>query len=381
MELSEIRKEIDALDAELVRVFTERMHVCASVAEYKQAHGLPVLDAARERQKLSSLTSSAPEEMRPYLLGLYSQIFELSRLYQGRLLQPVSPLGARISAAVERTPKLFPEAAVVACQGVEGAYSQHAAEKLFRLPDIMYCSTFEAVFAAIDSGLTRYGVLPLENSTAGSVNQIYDLMMRYQFSIVRSLRLKVDHSLLARPGVRLEDVREIFSHPQALRQSQGFLHTLGPDVKITECANTAMAAQLVAESGRTDCAALSSRDCAALYGLSTLRASVQDNGNNYTRFICISKELEIYPGADRTSVMLTIPHRPGSLYQVLSKVYALDINLTKLESRPLPDRDFEFMFYFDLEKPVYSPDLLQLMGELESFCETFHYLGSYSEMV
>ena len=381
MELSEIRKEIDALDAELVRVFTERMHVCAAVAEYKQAHGLPVLDAARERQKLSSLTSSAPEEMRPYLLGLYSQIFELSRLYQGRLLQPVSPLGARISAAVERTPKLFPEAAVVACQGVEGAYSQHAAERLFRLPDIMYCSTFEAVFAAIDSGLTRYGVLPLENSTAGSVNQIYDLMMRYQFSIVRSLRLKVDHSLLARPGVRLEDVREIFSHPQALRQSQGFLHTLGPDVKIAECANTAMAAQLVAESGRTDCAALSSRDCAALYGLSTLRASVQDNGNNYPRFICISKELEIYPGADRTSVMLTIPHRPGSLYQVLSKVYALDINLTKLESRPLPDRDFEFMFYFDLEKPVYSPDLLQLMGELESFCETFHYLGSYSEMV
>ncbi len=381
MDLSELRTQIDALDQELVRVYTERMHVCAQVAAYKKEHGLPSLDAARERSKLANIIAGADEDMRSSLSVLYTQIFELSRCYQDKLLRPSSPLTEQISSALETTPKLFPMTALVACQGVEGAYSQHAAEKLFRTPNIMYFHSFEAVFAAIENGLCTYGVLPVENSTAGSVNQIYDLMMRYNFRIVRSLRLKVDHCLLAKPGVRQNEIREVFSHPQAIAQSQGFLKSLGEGVKVTECANTAVAAKLVAESDRRDVAALSNHDCAELYGLKTLRAAVQDNGNNYTRFICISKNLEIYPGADRTSVMLTVPHKPGSLYRVLSRFYSLGINLTKLESRPLPDRDFEFMFYFDLETSVYSPDFIQLMSELDTLCESFQYLGSYSEMV
>ena len=145
--------------------------------------------------------------------------------------------------------------------------------------------------------------------------------------------------------------------------------------------NTAVAARMVAESGRDDVAALSSRACRELYGLDCLAASVQDQGNNYTRFICIAKDLEIYPGADRTSLMMVLPHKPGSLYKVLSRFYALGINLNKLESRPLPERDFEFMFYFDLETSVYSPQFQQLMGELPGLCEEFSYLGSYREVV
>ena len=152
-------------------------------------------------------------------------------------------------------------------------------------------------------------------------------------------------------------------------------------MKVIPCENTALAAKLVAESGRDDAAALSTRACERLYGLECLASSVQDTANNYTRFICIARDLEIYPGADRTSLMMTLRHEPGSLYKVLSRFYALGINLNKLESRPLPERNFEFMFYFDLDAPVYSPGFRQLMGELPGLCEEFHYLGSYSEVL
>ena len=322
----------------------------------------------------------APEALRDYAVSLYSLLFELSRGYQNRILGVRTELTQQIADAIAETPQLFPESAAVACQGVEGAYSQLACDRLFRLANIFYFSSFEAVFSAIEKGLCRYGVIPLENSTAGSVNAVYDLMMRHDFRIVRSVRLKVDHNLLAAPGAALGDIREIYSHEQAIAQCSGFLQSL-PGVTVVRCENTAAAAKRVAESGRTDVAALSSRSCAELYGLQCLAADVQDQGNNFTRFICIAKNLEIYPGADRTSLMMVLPHRPGSLYKVLSRFYALGINLNKLESRPLPERNFEFMFYFDLDAPVYSPGFRQLMGELPGLCEEFHYLGSYSEVL
>jgi chorismate mutase/prephenate dehydratase len=270
---------------------------------------------------------------------------------------------------------------MVACQGVEGAYSQIACEKIFKSPFIMYFKNFEGVFSAIEQGMCQYGILPIENSTAGSVNKVYDLMIRHNFSIVRTFRLKVDHNLLVNPGTKLSDIKEIYSHQQAISQCASFLATLGPDVKITRVENTAKAAQLVAESDRTDIASLSSRSCAAQYGLSVVASAVQDNGNNHTRFICITNKTEIYPGADRTSLMIVTAHRPGSLYRMLARFNSLGINLLKLESRPIPDRDFEFMFYFDLEAPVYSPKLAQLLAELEAECDEFTYLGSYSEVI
>jgi chorismate mutase/prephenate dehydratase len=380
MELSELRTRIDAIDSELIRLFTERMTISGEVAAYKKEHGLPTLDVARERQKIADVREAAGETFAQSASVLFGTILDLSRTYQDQLLLGASPLAGRIETALETTPKLFPQSALVACQGVEGAYSQIAAEKLFALPNIMYFNNFQAVFSAIANDLCTYGVLPLENSTAGSVTKIYDLMMQYNFSIVRSVRLKVDHNLLAKKGVQLGDIREIFSHEQAINQSQEFLKSL-PGVKVTVCENTAMAAKMVAESDRTDVAALSSRSCAELYGLATLASGVQDKGNNYTRFICIAKNLEIYPGADRTSIMLTVPHKPGSLYRVLARINALGLNLNKLESRPIPERDFEFMFYFDLDTSVYSPQFIQLIDELDTLCEHFEYLGSYTEIV
>ena len=379
MELSDYRAQIDRIDRQLVELFAQRMETAAGIAAYKKAHGLPVLDPVRERQKLLEVASQAPEAMRDYTASLYTLLFELSRSYQTRLLGTSSALTAEIQSAVSSTPQLFPSQASVACQGVAGAYSQLACDKLFKLPNIMYFTSFEAVFSAIEKGLCRYGVLPLENSTAGSVNAIYDLMMKHDFRIVRSVRLKVDHNLLVKPGTRREDIREIYSHPQAISQCEQYLQGFS-GVKVIPCENTAVAAQKVAESD-SGCAALSSRSCMKLYGLECLEASVQNTGNNFTRFICISKNLEIYPGADRTSLMAVLPHEPGSLCRVLNRFYALGLNLNKLESRPMPDRNFEFMFYFDLETSVYSPEFLQLMGELPALCEEFSYLGSYSEVV
>ena len=380
MDLSDYRREIDSIDDQLLSLFSKRMNLSAEIAAYKQENSLPVLDVRREQEKLRALEEKSPEEISDYTVSLFSLIMELSRSRQNRILHRSSPETKAIECALRETPQLFPEKAIVACQGVEGAYSAIACEKLFVRPNIFFFSTFDAVFSAIEKGLCRYGVIPVENSTAGTVNAVYDLMLKHDFRIVRSVRVKVDHNLLVQPGTRKEEIREIYSHAQAIAQCSEFLQGM-PNVKVIPCENTAVAAKKVAESGDHGIAALSSRACSRLYGLEILESDVQDSGNNHTRFICISKNLEIYPGADRTSLMMVLPHEPGSLYKVLSRFYALGINLIKLESRPLPERSFEFMFYFDLDTSVYSPKFIQLMGELSDLAEEFEYLGSYTEVI
>ena len=380
LNLTELREEINKIDEDIVELFKRRMDIAASVAEYKKEHSLPVLDAARERALLERISSLAGDELDGYARTLYHTVLDVSKAYQMTRIKPESAVFDEICEALESTPKLFPDRAKVACQGVEGAYSQIAAEKLFDLPSIGYYSSFEKVFEAIEGGECRYGVLPIENSTAGSVKKVYELMINHKFHIVRSARLKVDHCLLAKKGVKLSEIKEIISHEQAINQSASFLKGLS-GVKVTVVANTAVAAKTVAESERRDIAALSSRFCAELYGLDTLESAVQDMGNNYTRFICIAKSPEIYPGADKISLMLVTPNKPGALYRVISCFNALGINMTKLESTPIPDRDFESMFYFDFTVSVYSDALKQLLCELEARSESFRLLGAYSEIV
>ena len=380
MDLSQLRSQIDNIDDQLISLFGQRMEIAAQIADYKKQNNMPIYVPSREREKLLDVSQKAGADMANYTRVLYSMIFELSRSYQSKCNLESTELHKNITSAIENTPKLFPQAPMVACQGVEGAYAQIACEKIFKNPFIMYFKNFDGVFNAIEQGLCNYGVLPIENSTAGSVKKVYDLMIRHNFSIVRTFRLKVDHNLLALPGADLKSIKEIYSHEQAINQCSGFLATM-PGVKVIPVENTAVAAQMVANSGRTDVAALSSRSCADLYGLSCLASCIQDKGNNYTRFICIAKKLEIYPGSDKTSIMMVLSHKPGALYKVLARLYTLGINVTKLESRPIPDRDFEFMFYFDLETSIYSEEFVQLMCELDDLCEEFKYLGSFCEVV
>lgn len=380
MDISELREQINEIDHEIVELYGRRMETARAIGRYKREHNLPVLDSERERSLLNKVAEQAGEENEQGVRALYHLLIDHSRMRQEMDGHPESPLGQQIREIVAAMPAIFPEKAMIACQGVEGAYSQLACEKMIRYPSIMYCRTFENVFGAIENGLCQYGILPIENSLAGSVNSVYDLMIRHHCYIVRSVRIKIDHTLLALPGTRMDEIREIYSHEQAIQQCSAFL-SRHKEWHVNVCTNTAAAARMVAESGRRDAAAISSGHCAALYGLECLSSDIQNNSNNHTRFICISKKPEIYPGADHTSLMLVLPNHPGSLYQLLSRFNALDINLIKLESRPLPGRDFEFMFYFDLEASIGSPTFSRLIEELDITLNQFSYLGSYSEII
>lgn len=378
MDMEKLRNEIDEIDDSLVKLFEKRMQSTVRLAKHKKEHSVPVSDRTREREIIYRMSGKVAPELAGYTKSLYNTLFDLSKSYQNSLISPESKLASEIKKSLEGSEKLFPERAVVACQGTEGAYSQFACDRMFKYPEIMYVNSFDSVFEAVGRGLCRYGILPLENSTAGSVTAVYELMQKHKFYIVGSIKLCISHSLLAAPGVRLDGVKEIFSHEQALNQCSKFLSEL-KDVKVTVCANTAEAAKSVADSGRSDCAAICSGDCAELYGLSEITSGISNTENNYTRFICISKELEIYPGASCTSLMVRLPHKPGSLYSVISRFAALGVNLTKLESRPVPGSDFEFMFYFDVDASVYSPELAELITQLENELPGLVYLGSYNE--
>ena len=376
MELKDYREQLDQIDDQLTALFKRRMETVRQVADYKKEHNTPVLNAGRERDILYRVTGLCGEELQEYTKILYSTLLELSRDYQeNRLSTGESKLCQDILAA--ESGGQFPSRAVVACQGIEGAYSQLACCKMFALPQILYCSRFDGVFRAVETGMCRYGILPIENSSAGSVTEVYDLMEKYNCKIVRSLKLKIEHCLLARPGVKLGDVKEVVAHEQSLNQCGEFLKNSG--VKVTIFSNNAAAAKYVAESGRTDLAAIASAGCAELYGLEILSRKVANTDHNYTRFICISKALEIYDGASRITFVASASHRPGSLYSLIAKFATRGLNICKLESRPIPGKDFEFRFYFDVEASIHSEDTQAVLSQLEKE-DFFTFLGAYSEV-
>ena len=376
--LEEIRTETDKIDDEIAQLFERRLQLVESVAKVKVETNTSVLKPTRERDIISRLTKRHGEMSADYLKLLFTTIFDVSRSHQIVLTNRSSKTAEAIDRALKTTPQLFPKDAQVACQGTEGANSTFACEKLFSRPTILYFNSFDNVFNAVDKGLCRYGILPVENSLHGSVTNIYDLMKKYHFYIVNSVKLKINHALLAKPGVKVSDIKVVYSHEQALAQCSQFLQDKKYEIQVHE--NTALAAKYVSESPRDDIAAIASLNCSELYGLEILDDSIQNNENNYTRFICILKHLEIYPGARRISLVMTIPHRPGSLYHLMTKFSTLGINLTKLESRPIPDRDFEFMFYFDLDISVYDEAVSKLFSLLENGTDHFVFLGCYGEV-
>lgn len=378
-DINELRTRIDQINDEMLTLFIERMGLSAQVAQYKRDNKLPVTDRTREREILRSITEKAGDEMESYARVLFETLISLSKSYQAEVTTAPAKLEQKIAAARQTTAEIFPSSAVVACQGTEGSYSQHACDRIFPAGQIMFFGTFEGVFRAVEKGLCKYGVLPIENSSYGSVTEVYDLMKKHSFYIVRSTKLHVAHTLLAKPGTNLSNVTEIWSHEQALGQCSEFL-SAHPNIKIHLCENTAIAAQRVAEADAANVAAIASRDCARLYGLEVLNDDVQNSPNNYTRFIIISREMEIYPGSNKLSLMLTTAHRPGALYEIISKFASLELNLTKLESRPISGTDFEFMFYFDVAASAASPAVLRLLSELSRDCEQFTFLGNYSEV-
>ena len=320
MELSEIREKIDAVDDQLLDLFLERMHLSEEVAAYKNEHHLPILNKERERAILAKVTEKSGEKER-YAYHLFSTLFELARSRQAELIDAPTKVGAQIKAALADINAVFPQTGLVACQGVEGANSQVACDRLLPRGNIVYVKTFQAVVSAVESGLCKFGVLPIENSSNGSVRAVYELLQDHNLTIVRSTRLCIRHELLALPGVKMSDITEIYSHEQAIGQCSKFLNGLN-GVRVIPCDNTAMAAKMVAERGDRHAAAISSHPCAALYGLETVSDEIQDSDNNYTRFICVTKDPVIYAGASRISLIIACDNKPGALYEILSKLAA-----------------------------------------------------------
>ncbi len=376
MNLEELRNEIDTIDDEILSLFLKRMDLSSKVADFKRENNLPTLQKGREREILTKVSEKSGLEMADYSRILFSTLMDLSKSYQNkRNAESDGELSQKIEQALKTTPQIFPQSGTVACQGIEGAYSQIACDRLFKNPDIKYVKTFEDVFKAVEDGTCEYGILPIENSIHGTVIAVYDLMKNYNFHIIKSVKLKINHTLMANKGAKLSDIKEIVSHEQAIGQCSEFLKNY-PDIKITVCENTAVAAKLVADSNRCDIAAISSPDCAQNYGLFIIDDKIANSDSNFTRFICITKELLIYPGADRISIIMNLPHTPGSLNSTISKFAMAGVNLTKLESRPIAGRDFEFSFYFDLEASIYAKETVGILDELSSG-NNLIFLGSY----
>ena len=366
---------IEEIDREIARLVEERLDASRRADEGISSSEIALKCRRYERSFMNGLEDDY-KDISGYERVLFQALFNMSHSYKLSGYGTKTELADRIRKAVEETPKLFPSSGMIACQGIEGAYSQIATDKLFSNANIMYFKTFDGVFQAVESGLCEYGVLPIENSSYGSVTQVYDLMADHKFYIARDYKLKINHQLLVKPGTKLEDVKEIYSHNQAIGQCSLFLKEHS-DIKINIVQNTAVAARMVADSGRNDVAAISSSDCRQLYGLDSIPVRIQNTDHNYTRFICITKELRIYPGASKTSIMLALGHRPGALADTLAKFSSLELNLTKIESRPIAGSDFEFMFYLDFEASVYSDEVVKLLCQLDSEQSDFAYLGTY----
>lgn len=371
MNLDELRSEINILDRTLTDTFARRMEICRQIAAWKQANGLPVFQADREKDVIHRAGERAPQELRSSCEVLFKNIMDISKHLQYREIHKEQPEPSCIPFIPDTT-------GGVVCQGTEGANSETAARQIFgESCQPRFMPSFADVFEAVQSGESRFGLIPIENSTAGSVAQAYDLMGKYHFYINQSTVVEITNCLAVRPETEFSEIHEVFSHPQALRQCSEFLSS--NHLHANDYSNTATAAAMVAES-REPYAAICSEGCAQMHGLKILRTHISDYVPNYTRFICISKELMVPKKAERISVMLGLPHEEGSLYRLLSKFVICGMNLLKLESRPIRNGSFEVIFCLDFSGSIHNPDVRALLAEMEESLDFFRFLGNYDEI-
>ena len=375
MDLLELRNEIDKLDDELIPLLLKRMDISRQVAEYKVQNGIPVLNEQRELEILDDVASKCGEQGE-VIKTVFSAIMDASRALQHKIIGGGEELRNLIDDA-KCGKNLTANGEPIACQGVQGAYSGEAAKALFPDSPIDFHKQFEDVFEAVNQNKARFGIIPVENSTAGSVHESYDLIMKYKFFIVGAYDLRVDHCLCAKPGVKFEDIENVYSHTQALSQCNIFLKNF--DFTGITFSNTAAAAKFVSESEKNNIAAICSESAAKKYGLKIIRKGIQNVTNNTTRFIVISKELVIDEDAEKISLIFSAPHRTGSLYRVLGRFSMTGLNLTKLESRPVANGRFDYYFYVDILGSVRDEQTLDLLCALSDELPEFSFLGNYYE--
>ncbi len=372
-DLKEIRKEINSIDDELIALFKRRMDCAADVAEYKKENGIPVLNEEREREILDKIYEKGGEYGSAARL-LYTNIMELSRAYQHNLIGSGGAIKSLIAGAESDIPR---EGITVAYQGIKGANGHEAAMKFFPDAELRNYKSFSDVFEAVDRGEVLFGVLPVENSTAGSVSAVYDLVLKHRFYIVDALDMRIDYCLCGLRQSEHSDIEKVWTHPQSIAQCESYINSHGYEA--TPMANTAIAARAVSLEKRLNVAAICSYKACEEYGLKVLDNHIQDNDSNTTRFIVISKRLFIPDNADKISICFSLPHVSGSLYNVLGSFNSLGFNLTKIESRPIEGKGFEYLFYLDFTGNVHSENAVNLICRMSEEMPGFSFLGNYSE--
>ena len=372
MSLDNIRKEIDAIDNELVSLLKKRMLCSLKVAEIKKQQNLPVLHPERE-QAIIDKVFDAGGEFGSYIASVYREIMGVSREAQQAELSPFGALAGQIVTAKDG----IKENVAVACQGIEGAFGSIAAKNLHATGKIKYYTTFEDVFRAVANDEVVYGVIPVENSNAGSVSEVYDLILKYRYYIISAADLSVSQNLLGLKGATANDIKTVYSHPQALSQSEDFLK--GAGIKPEPFSNTAMAAKYVSELGDKSVGAIASTLAAELYGLDVVAKDIQSIKNNSTRFITISKQLIIPNDANKISVVFSVPHSVGALNRVLNRFCMNGLNLTKIESRAAKNGEFDYLFYLDFSGNLNDRKTIALISSLENELPDFTFLGNYKE--
>lgn len=375
MDLLELRKEIDKIDSELIPLLLKRMGISQKVAQYKVERGIPVLNEQREQEILNNVAEKCGEQGET-IKTVFSATMDASRALQHKIIGGGKELRDLVEGA-QIDGKLSANGEPVACQGVDGAYSGITANTLFPGSPIKYYKQFEDVFEAVNKGEAIYGVIPVENSTAGSVHESYDLIMKYRFYVVGAYDLKIEHCLCAKEGTAYENITNVYSHPQALSQCNNFLKNF--DFTGINFTNTAAAAKYVAESDKNDIGVICSEFAAKKYGLKILKRNVQNNNNNRTRFIVISKKLVISSDANKISLIFSVADKTGSLYRVLGRFSMAGLNLTKLESRPIENENFNYHFYVDVSGSVKQQSALDLMCALYDELPEFEFLGNFNE--
>ena len=374
MDLSQLRQQIDTIDRQIVNLYEERMDVSRQVAEYKIETGKKVFDKQREQEKIAGVKALTHHDFNSHgVEELFEQIMSMSRKLQYQLLAAHGSEGRLPFIGVE---ELETDCARVVYQGAEGSYSQAAMRRFFgENVNAFHVETFRDAMSAIDEGSADFAVLPIENSTAGIVNEIYDLLVEFENYIVGEQVIPIEHCLLALPGTKMEEIKRVYSHPQSLMQSARYLAE--HDWQQISMQNNAFAALKVAKDKDQTQAAIASEYAGETYGLEILEKGINDSDSNSTRFIIVTNQKIFRKNANKISLCLEIPHESGSLYHILSHFIYNNLNMTKIESRPIPERNWEYRFFIDFEGNLADSAVKNALRGLREEARSMKILGNY----
>ncbi len=375
MDLQQLRVEIDDVDRQIVELFEKRMDIASKVADYKIATGKKVFDREREAQKIKAVRELASSDFNKVgVEELFSQLMSMSRKLQYQKLASAGASGRLPFISIDSIDKAGSR---VCYQGAEGAYSEMATKEFFgENVNCFHVETFRDAMSVLEEGSADYAVLPIENSTAGVVSEVYDLLTEYENYIVGEQIIEIRHCLMGISGAKLSDIKTVFSHPQSLMQSSRFLNEHS-DIQQISMKNNAFAARKVSEDKDITQAAIASRAAAEIYGLDIIQEGINQADSNSTRFIIVANQKVFLKGARKISLCLEIPHEAGSLYHIMSHFIYNNLNMTKIESRPIEDKDWEYRFFIDFEGNLEDSSVRNALRGLREEARMMKILGNY----